>query len=208
MKNPLQYQRTEYDCGPTTLLNALSFLFEREEIPPELVQYVMVYCLDSYSSDGERGKSGTSYMAMMFLSSWINHFASVKKLPIQISYLSGSEVDTGPNSQIVGALQQGGVVVARVMYDVWHYVLLTGYEGNTVTLWDPYYRTEPFKTEEGCIEIISGCPQEKNRRLTIEMLSCTDPAPFALGPVDEREAVIIFNKNTQKTPERTIEYFI
>ena len=26
MKNPLRYQMTEYDCGPTSLLNALSYL--------------------------------------------------------------------------------------------------------------------------------------------------------------------------------------
>lgn len=34
MKIPLHYQITEYDCGPTSLLNGLSFLFEREEIHP------------------------------------------------------------------------------------------------------------------------------------------------------------------------------
>ena len=27
MKQPLRYQITEYDCGPTSLLNAVSFLF-------------------------------------------------------------------------------------------------------------------------------------------------------------------------------------
>ncbi|MCI6997956.1 MAG: peptidase C39, partial [Eubacterium sp.] len=31
---------------------------------------------------------------------------------------------------------------------------------------------------------------------------------YALGPVEEREAVIIFNEKTKKTPENTIEYFI
>ena len=31
MKNPLHYQFSEYDCGPTTMQNAISFLFEREE---------------------------------------------------------------------------------------------------------------------------------------------------------------------------------
>ena len=31
---------------------------------------------------------------------------------------------------------------------------------------------------------------------------------YALGPVQDREAVIIFNENTKKTAERTIEYFI
>ena len=34
MKNPLHYQLSEYDCGPTSMHNAMSFLFEREEIPP------------------------------------------------------------------------------------------------------------------------------------------------------------------------------
>ena len=28
MKNPLHYQLSEYDCGPTTMLNAVSYLFE------------------------------------------------------------------------------------------------------------------------------------------------------------------------------------
>lgn len=30
MKNPLRYQMSEYDCGPTSMLNAISYLFERE----------------------------------------------------------------------------------------------------------------------------------------------------------------------------------
>lgn len=31
MKNPLHYQFSEYDCGPTTMQNAISFLFERRK---------------------------------------------------------------------------------------------------------------------------------------------------------------------------------
>lgn len=34
MKNPLHYQLSEYDCGPTSMMNAIAYLFEREEIPP------------------------------------------------------------------------------------------------------------------------------------------------------------------------------
>ena len=60
MKNPLHYQLTEYDCGPTSLLNAVNYLFEREEIPPEIVRNIMLYCLDCYGADGVSGKSGTS----------------------------------------------------------------------------------------------------------------------------------------------------
>ena len=36
MDNPLRYQMTEYACGPTSMLNAVSYLFQREEIPPEI----------------------------------------------------------------------------------------------------------------------------------------------------------------------------
>ena len=38
MKNPLHYQISECDCGPTSMLNAVSYLFEREEIPPEIIR--------------------------------------------------------------------------------------------------------------------------------------------------------------------------
>jgi hypothetical protein len=68
MKIPLRYQISEYDCGPTSLLNAMSFLFQREEITPELIRNIMLYSLDSYGSGGVLGKSGTSRMAMAFLS--------------------------------------------------------------------------------------------------------------------------------------------
>ena len=47
-----QEQLSEYDCGPTTMLNAISFLFEREEISPVVIRNVMLYCLDSYNGEG------------------------------------------------------------------------------------------------------------------------------------------------------------
>ena len=31
MNNPLRYQMTEYDCGPTSMLNAVSYLFQRRK---------------------------------------------------------------------------------------------------------------------------------------------------------------------------------
>ena len=43
MKNPLRYQNTEYDCGPTTFTNALAFLYDREEIPIELLKAIYKY---------------------------------------------------------------------------------------------------------------------------------------------------------------------
>ena len=65
MKNPLHYQLSDYDCGPTSVLNAVAYLFEREDIPPEILRNVMLYCLDCHSFDGAPGKLGTSTSAMM-----------------------------------------------------------------------------------------------------------------------------------------------
>ena len=142
MKNPLRYQLSEYDCGPTSMLNALAFLFEREDIPPEAVRNIMLYCLDCYGSDGVSGKSGTSCAAMMFLSNWLNGFGKVAKLPLSSRYLSGKSVYVGQESQINDALHRGGVAVVRLYYEVEHYVLLTGIEEDKILVFDPYYEEE------------------------------------------------------------------
>ncbi len=191
MKIPLSYQKTEYDCGPTTLMNAFSYLFERESIPPELLKAVMLYSLDSYNVRGEYAREGTSRMAMEFISGWIDHFGQSKKFPIHSEYLSGSEVFLDPNSRIVEALQQGAVVVARVMYDCWHYVLITGYKKNSVYIFDPYYRRKPFKYPG--IEMIWDRPLRHNRRVRVDLLNAEGDTPYAFGNMDIREAVLFFN---------------
>ncbi|MDU7338024.1 MAG: peptidase C39 [Clostridium sp.] len=206
MKNPLNYQTTEYDCGPTTLLNALSYLFRREEIPPDIIKHIMLYCLDSYNGKGEFGKNGTSRMAMMFLSDWLNQFGKVKKFPIHCDYLTGHEVCIHQNSKIVSALQQGGAVVVRLRYGYWHYVLLTDDNKDSISLFDPYYRKKPFQVDG--IDIITDMPFSQNRRVANVLLNNSGKGPYALGPIDTREAILFFNTETQKTPTKTIEYFI
>lgn len=206
MKTPLHYQITEYDCGPTSMLNAISYLFERDEIPPDVPKYIMMYCLDAYNGKGEFGKSGTSQMAMMFLSSWLNQFSKAKKFPICCSYLSGEEVKISEESLIVGALQQGGAVIIRLLYGGWHYVLLTGVRGTKAELFDPYYRKRPFTTPG--IELVLDKPAQINRRVAFDVMNSEAKGPYALGPLETREAVILFNGETRKTPEKTIEYFL
>lgn len=126
MKSPLRYQFSEYDCGPTTMLNAVSYLFEREEIPPEIIRNVMLYSLDCYSQNGEPGRAGTSRMAMMFISNWLDGFGRATNLPLSSQYLSGKSVYIGQESFINDALHRGGAAVVRLFYDVEHYALLTG----------------------------------------------------------------------------------
>jgi hypothetical protein len=206
MKIPLQYQRSEFDCGPTALLNAVSFLFGREEIPPDLLKYVMMYSLDTFDSKGEACREGTSQMAMMFLSNWLNQYKKIGKLPIESEFLYGEQVCLHGNSRFVAALQQGGAVVLRVWYGGGHYVTLTGVSGDAVALFDPYFRRQPFRHEG--IRAIKDKPCAANRRVAFSVFRRQGKHPYALEDLDKREAVILFNTTTRKTAENTIEYFL
>ena len=42
---PLHYQVSEYDCVPTAFINAISYLFERNEIPPMVIRHIYLYSL-------------------------------------------------------------------------------------------------------------------------------------------------------------------
>jgi hypothetical protein len=205
MKNPLSYQSTEYDCGPTTLMNAISYLYNREEIPPEIIKTIMLYCLDGFNKKGEAGKSGTTAMAVSFLSSWFNQYGKIKKFPIETEFLQPEEVVVSRDSKIGACLQQGGAVVSRVMLGCWHYVLLTGIDDEYVYLFDPYYRKNPFK-EDG-VDIIKDKPTSVNRRVKIDIINGTGKANYALGNKETRESLLLFNTNTRTTMEN-IEYFI
>ncbi len=162
--------------------------------------------MDAYNKNGEFGKSGTSGMAMMFLSSWLNQFGKVKKFPIQCEYLTGSEVYIGENSKIVAGLNQGGAIVVRLRHGWWHYALMTAMDDQYIYLFDPYYRKKAF-TEEG-IDVVSNAPFTMNRRVAYKNINSEGKGAYALGPLDIREATILFNTKTRKTDQNTIEYFI
>ncbi len=206
MKNPLRYQVSEYDCGPTSMLNAVSYLFAREEIQPEILRNIMIYSLDCYGQSGVLGQSGTSRMAMMFLSRWLSGVGEAGLLPIECQYISGKSVYLGEQSLVVDALNRGGVVVMRLYMDGEHYVLLTKREGDNIYLFDPYYMTEnPFGRE---IEFSLEQPCRYNRIVPFACFNREEAAPYALGKVAEREAVLLFDTRNKLTAERTIEYFI
>ena len=150
---------------------------------------------------------------MMFLSNWLTQFGQVKNFPISCNFLAKDEVVLSENSLIVGALQQGGAVLLRVYLEVPHYILLTGISGSDIYVFDPYYE-EPDDPEldkeffEEGITFITAQPKRANRLISITRLSCTGVGFYEMGPYEEREAVILFNTNTRKTPENSIEYII
>ncbi len=212
MKIPLHYQMTDYDCGPTTMLNAVSYLFDVEEIPPEVIRNIMLYSLDCYSDDCRQGERGTSSAAMMFLCNWLNGFGKVGRIPVSGQYLSGKFVSMAKDGRIVHALRCRGVAVLRCVIDVWHYILVTGVreteDGGELQflVFDPYYDAEAREFTGPGIELAEGHPMEYNKVIS---QSCFEGSGYyRLGNPDEREAVLLYNGRTELTEEKTIEYYI
>lgn len=196
MKTPLRYQFSEYDCGPACLENAISYLFEREKIPPEVLRCISLYCLDGFSDAGLSGQTGTSATAMMFLCNWLTAYGKTGRLPVACRYLSGADVHLGADSPILGALARGGVVVQRLILDVGHYILLTGLDGDRVLAFDPYHWEEGY--DDNSVEVVWDHPDAYNRRIPLRLLDSEGTLDYSLGPVAQREAVLLFH--TGSTP--------
>ena len=209
MKIPLRYQMSEYDCGPTALLNAVSYLFPRREVPPEIIRSVMLYTLDCYGMDGTACKAGTSRMAMMYLANWLEGFSRATKFPLTCQYISGRTVHIGAHSYINDALVRGGAAVVRLFYEVEHYALLTGVSEGHIYLFDPYYLAEaaPEFMQAG-IAVTLTHPHSYNRIVPFDVFNRETQELYAFGAVDSREAVLLFDERTRRTAGDTIEYFI
>ncbi len=53
-----------------------------------------------------------------------------------------------------------------------------------------------------------GYPKRMNRKVTLARMNGNGNDYYAFGEIAGREAMLIYNINTRKTPEKSIEYFI
>ncbi len=195
MKRPLYYQLSEYDCGMVTLLNAISYLFSREAVPPDVIKAITTYSLDAYNTDGEVGKNGTSKAAMRFIADWLNRNGPIKGLPIYGNYYAGLHVRVKKDSPLIDAVQQGGAVILRLNYGGEHYVLATkaDTQQDYLYLFDPYL-DEALKDTKGIV-FVDDAPFAYNRKVPFNFFEANDAHhAYALGPVEKREAIVYFNR--------------
>lgn len=198
MKNLLNYQTSEYDCGPVSILNGIRYLFEREEIFPDLVKFIMLYCMDTYNEAGEPCKHGTSPAAMSYITCWLNHFSQRKKFPLRCEHYSGEAISLTPGNPVWNALEKGGAVVLFLYLEVGHYVLLTGLKDDRVLLFDPFYEEEDdpeldkeYDTDE--IIFISDQPKKANRSISIERVNRITRDYYEMGEPESREALVMYH---------------
>ena len=189
-KTPLEYQLTEYDCGTTTLLNALKYLFKRSEIEPEIYKFIMQYTLDNTNKKGEIGKGGTSVHAMKFLSDWLNENAHKKGMNINCKYIEKEKISIY-NKELEESITNGGVAILRTYEDEEHYVLLTKLDEEYAYLFDPYYLNINHFDNDEDVEIIKDRPFEFNRKVKKDRIENGQNKDFALVRGENSEIIII-----------------
>ena len=188
MKTPLRYQITEFDCGSVSLMNCITFLFERKEIPAELIKAISSYTLDCYDEKGNLGARGTSREAVKYLTRWIVSFSQSKDFGVKCKYLEGADVTLSAIEQCVN---KGGCVNWRTYQTGEHYVTITGIDDKYVYVFDPYYMEEDYYDSKKQIQILKDRKFDYNRIIKIGRFLSDKRQDFALGPIEKRECVLI-----------------
>lgn len=189
MKIPLRFQVTEFDCGTVSLLNAFSYLFDREEIPAELVKAIHKYTLDCYDENGNIGEGGTSKEAIIKLTHWITKFANEKNFDIECKRLEKSEINLEILKECIK--NKGVLFVRSYLMNDGHYVIVTNIRKNNVYIFDPYYLDKNYYKANSKVKIVLNQMFKYNRVVKLDQFLSMSPKDFSLGPVDNRECVLI-----------------
>ncbi len=191
MKVPLRYQNTEYDCGTTSFVNALSYLYDRENIPVELLKAIYRFTLDVEGKDGVEGTGGTSRKHAQELAKYFVEFAnSNEKFDIKCKILYGENVTL---ENMKESLENNGVIIARCWQDAEHYILITKIDENFAYIFDPYYLEEDYYVNDEDVAIVLHETFTHNRLVKIDRLFDESLKDFSLLEKNKR-AIILMNR--------------
>ena len=191
MKVPLRYQNTEYDCGTTSFVNALAYLYDREDIPIELLKTIYKFTLDVEGKDGIEGTGGTSRKHAELLAKYFIEYANKNdKFDINCIILNGKDVTL---EKMKKALEDNGVIIARCWQDTEHYVLITKIDDTFVYIFDPYYLGEDYYVKDDDVAIVLHETFTHNRLVKIERLFDESLKDFSLLEESKR-SIILMNR--------------
>ncbi len=192
MKTPFRFQASEYDCVPTTLINALSALFSRDEIPPIVIEKIYSYSLDNIINNNMC--QGTTKDAIKMIGNWLDAFKD-GTFSVRSEYFTGDKVNLKPKSKILKTLNEGGVALLFVCMknNYWHYVLAVNSEGDFIKCFDPYLLTKISNEEDlEFIEQNNIQIQSPNLKIHINRLdSESKRKKYAFGKMNERTCLLL-----------------
>lgn len=185
---------TEFDCGPTALMNAIQYLYEGDEIPPEFPKKIWDITMDGFNADGMPCRSGTTKEAMRYMGSWFNQFAEKTGFPIRTTFLERDEVNVEKLSALFSCqdacpLRVQSAVVVRCVLEVEHYITLAGVDGDNIEVWDPYWEESEEQTDG--VVVIEDHPKEYNRLIRKNLMDTEDGKVYSFGKIERRDALVL-----------------
>ena len=178
MKIPLRFQMIEEDNGKETLLNAINYLFDREDIDNDLISNI-----DSYFDDNDVIKKES-------LCEFAKKVLKLKKYNFELKYFSNEEV-TIKNIKDNFKDNVSCAIVSVYLNEKIHYVLLTSLDNTYAYLFDSYYLDDIYFDIDRQVEIIFDDPFKINRKVNLKRFTGMSLSDFSMGPQDIRECLII-----------------
>ena len=191
MKIPLRYQDTEYDCGTTSFINALAYLYDREDFPVELLKQIYRFTLDVKGPEGITGEGGTSKKHAELLSDWFVKYANQNNgFDINCKVLKGKDVTI---ENIKAILDKNGVAIARCWQESEHYVIITKIDNYFAYIFDPYYLDKDYYLGDEDIVMIFHEEFTHNRLIKTRRLFDGSHKDYSLLE-ESRRSVILLNR--------------
>ncbi len=191
---PFQYQVSEFDCVPISFINAVSYLFQRNEIPPMVIRHIYMYSLDTVGNDARLGSEGTSKYAVKLLGAWLTSY-KFRKFSVKTQFLEGESVSFSRTRKIINCLKKGGVALCKIYIyrHQEHYILVMGIDKGWVFCFDPYYRKTLSGLSNRVYMLRSDDIRSPNLKISMEWLEKDEESVrFCLGPAMKRESLLIW----------------
>lgn len=196
MKVPFRQQASNYDCTPTSLINALCYLFERKDLPPFVVHRIYKDCLDIESA------RGTSSRAIQDLSFLLKNYkeTSFKNFTVDSKFIIEEQVHLRQNSRILRCINSDGVAMLSVHLsrNNWHSILGLQIDEGWIYCHDPAPRTKRF-IDNNAVQFIPATNRHgPNLRIRLTWLdkdfdtaTTAEERKYILGSEEDRECLLL-----------------
>lgn len=196
MKAPFRQQASSYDCTPTSLVNALCYLFKRKEIPPFIIHQIYRECLDIESARGtsDRAVEDIALLLRNYKEKGYNGFN------IKAKMIHEDQVHFGKDSQIIKWLNSDGVAMLTVSSysNKWHSILACQICDDWLYCYDPAPRTKRFINNEAVQFLPTTKLHDPNLKIRLGWIDRTfsdaktqEERKFILGCTEYRECLLL-----------------
>lgn len=196
MKTAFRQQATNFDCAPTSIINALKYLFNRKDIPPFVLQRIYKDCLDIEAF------RGTSSGAMHDIAHWLNAYREhrFKQFAVKTQFIRGKQVHLRHNSKILRCIEEGGAALLCVHASkrTWHYITCIHTEGDWLYCYDPAPPSKRSGKQDYVECFAEARGQQPNVRIRSDWLdreigkdSSHDECIYVFGDYENRESLLL-----------------